>query len=358
MKIKALATLAISLLLLSGCSATSFYENAAVSKAHVTDRTRATDILMGLPAPEHAIPVVVYDFQDQTGQLKNNGQYTDYSSAVTRGGYSILVKSLLDTGGGDWFNVAERGGLKNLLQEREIVKLTRGEYPGPNNQKLPSLPPMMYGGMIIEGGIVSYDSNVRTGGIGAVYLGIGASMQYRRDLVTVYLRAVSVESGRVLLAVNSSKTIYSVLVDGNFLRYMTLVNLLQSEAGFSLNEPVQLAVRQAIETAVYSLVMEGAVKKLWGFKDKAAGEHAIAEYLERRDGKVEKSKDTEKSPDKVVIPRDQEKVNGKNESPGNSEKVTNKEESAKDPERVTDKVEKVKEPEKNTSNSGNLKDSV
>jgi len=284
MTFKGVVMLAVSLAVLDGCSARSFFENAAVSKAHVTDRTRASEILMALPAPVQPVPVVVYDFQDQTGQFKNNEKYTEYSSAVTRGGYSILVKALLDTGNGDWFTVAERGALKNLLQERQIVKLTRGEYSGPNNQKLPSLPPMLYGGTMIEGGIISYDSNVQTGGLGAVYLGIGGSVQYHRDLVTVYLRAVSVESGRVLLAVNSSKTIYSVAVDGNFLRYMTVANLLQSEVGFTQNEPVQLAVRQAIETGVYSLLMEGALKHLWEFKDKSAGEKAIAEYLVRRNG--------------------------------------------------------------------------
>ena len=287
MKIKGVVLLLASLTALGGCSSRSFYENAAVSKAHVTDRTRATEILMGLPAPVQAVPVVVYDFQDQTGQFKNNEKYTEYSSAVTRGGYSILVKSLLDTGNGDWFTVAERGALKNLLQERQIVKVTRGEYLGVDNKKLPSLPPMLYGGTIIEGGIISYDSNVQTGGAGAVYLGIGGSVQYHRDLVTVYLRAVSVESGRVLLAVNSSKTIYSVAVDGNFLRYLTVANLFQSEAGYTMNEPVQLAVRQAIETSVYSLLMEGALKHLWEFKDKAAGQNAIAEYLVRRDGHAE-----------------------------------------------------------------------
>ncbi len=284
MKTKVVVLLLVSIAALCGCSSRSFYENAVVSKAHVTDRTRASEILMGLPAPAKAVSVVVYDFQDQTGQFKNNEKYTEYSSAVTRGGYSILVKSLLDTGNGDWFTVAERGALKNLLQERQIVKVTRGEYLGNNNQKLPGLPPMLYGGTMIEGGIISYDSNVQTGGMGAVYLGIGGSVQYRRDLVTVYLRAVSVESGRVLLAVNSSKTIYSVAVDGNFLRYLTVANLFQSEAGFTQNEPVQLAVRQAIETGVYSLVMEGALKQLWEFKDKRAGEKAIAEYLVQRDG--------------------------------------------------------------------------
>lgn len=288
MKMRGVVLLVFSLGVMGGCSPRSFYENTVISKAQVSNRTRSTEILMGLPVPVRPVPVVVYDFQDQTGQFRNNEKYTDYSSAVTRGGYSILVKALLDTGNGDWFTVAERGALKNLLQERQIVKITRGEYLGADGQKLPGLPPMLYGGTMIEGGIISYDSNIMTGGLGAVYLGIGGSAQYRRDLVTVYLRAVSVESGRVLLAVNSSKTIYSVAVDANFLRYLTVANLFQSEAGFTVNEPVQLAVQQAIETGVYSLLMEGALKNLWGFKDKASGDKAIAEYLARRDGKSDK----------------------------------------------------------------------
>jgi curli production assembly/transport component CsgG len=285
--IKAAKTILISgigLLSLGGCAFHSFYDNPAVSEAHITDRTRATAILTDLPEPERPVPVVVYDFLDQTGQFKNNGMYTDYSSAVTRGGYSILVKSMLDAGQGKWFMVAERGALKNLLQERQIIKITRGEYNALNTtQKLPTLPPMIYGGTLIEGGIISYDSNVMSGGIGAAYLGIGGATQYRRDLVTVYLRAISVESGRVLLSVQSSKTIYSVSLDGTFMRYLTVGNLFQSEGGFAINEPVQLGVRQAIETAVYSLLMEGALKNLWVFRDKVAGEQALEKYIERRD---------------------------------------------------------------------------
>jgi len=301
MRMRLSVMLVFTLMMLSGCSYSSFLENATASKAYVTDRTQASELLMRLPAPVQAIPVVVYDFQDQTGQFKNNEKFTDYSSAVTRGGYSILVKALVDTGNGDWFTVAERGALKNLMQERQIVKVTRGEYLGPNNEKLPNLPPLLYGGTMIEGGIISYDSNVMTGGVGAMYLGIGSSLQYRRDLVTVYLRAISVESGRVMLAVNSSKTIYSVAVDVNILKYLTVANLLQSEVGFTVNEPVQLAVRQAIETAVYSLLMEGALKKLWEFKDKASGEHTIAEYLARRDSKGKNLIDSENEKIKTTL---------------------------------------------------------
>ena len=282
--IKIFSVIVVATLSLSGCAFRSFYDNPVVSEAHVTDKTRATDILMNLPEPERPIPAVVYEFLDQTGQFKNNGMYTDYSSAVTRGGYSILVKALLDSGEGKWFMLAERGALKNLLQERQIIKLARVEYNALNtDRRLPDLPPMLYGGTMIEGGIISYDSNVMSGGIGATYLGIGGATQYRRDLVTVYLRAVSIESGRVLLSVQSSKTIYSVSLDGTFMRYLTVGNLFQSEAGFAINEPVQFGVRQAIETAVYSLIMEGAIKHLWEFRDRSAGEQAIAKYIELRD---------------------------------------------------------------------------
>jgi curli production assembly/transport component CsgG len=282
--IKIFSVIVVATLSLSGCAFRSLYDNPVVSEAHVTDKTRATDILMNLPEPERPIPAVVYEFLDQTGQFKNNGMYTDYSSAVTRGGYSILVKALLDSGEGKWFMLAERGALKNLLQERQIIKLARVEYNALNtDRRLPDLPPMLYGGTMIEGGIISYDSNVMSGGIGATYLGIGGATQYRRDLVSVYLRAVSIESGRVLLSVQSSKTIYSVSLDGTFMRYLTVGNLFQSEAGFAINEPVQFGVRQAIETAVYSLIMEGAIKHLWEFRDRSAGEQAIEKYIERRD---------------------------------------------------------------------------
>lgn len=282
--IKIFSVIFVTTLSLNGCAFRSFYDNPIVSEAHVADKTRATDILMNLPEPERPIPAVVYEFLDQTGQFKNNGMYTDYSSAVTRGGYSILVKALLDSGEGKWFMLAERGALKNLLQERQIIKLARVEYNALNtDRRLPDLPPMLYGGTMIEGGIISYDSNVMSGGIGATYLGIGGATQYRRDLVTVYLRAVSIESGRVLLSVQSSKTIYSVSLDGTFMRYLTVGNLFQSEAGFAINEPVQFGVRQAIETAVYSLIMEGAIKHLWEFRDRSAGEQAIAKYIELRD---------------------------------------------------------------------------
>src|SRR5579883_1943239 len=113
MPFKPLLAVLLCLPLLAGCSHHDMFDNSLVAEAHVTDRTRAGDILADLPPPAHMVPVVVYDFQDQTGQFKYNDKYTDYSSAVTKGGHAILVKALLDAGGDNqWFTVAERGGLK------------------------------------------------------------------------------------------------------------------------------------------------------------------------------------------------------------------------------------------------------
>ncbi len=292
----------MSAFLLASCTPSSLYENALVEEARVTDQTRAGKILLELPAPAQPVPVVVYDFMDQTGQFKNNGQYTEYSSAVTKGGYSILIKALVDAGRKQWFSVVERGSLKDLLQERQIIKLTRDQYLGKDGKKLPDLPPLLYGGMMIQGGIVSYDSNIITGGAGAAVLGVSGSTRYHRDQVTVYLRAVNVQTGKVLLSVTSSKTIFSTLVDANVLKYVSVDHLLQAEAGFSLNEPVQLGVRQAIETAVYSMIMEGALEGLWQFQDEEAGKTALDLYVQRRDDK--------KDPEAQPIEFQQENVTG------------------------------------------------
>lgn len=261
-----------------------FEDSPLATEAEVTDTTPAGRLLNNLPAPTQKIAVAVYDFQDQTGQFKYNGKFTDYSSAVTKGGHAILTKALLDAGSSQWFLVAERGNIQDLLQERQIIKLMRSEYSDPNQPPPPNLPPLVYAGLMISGGIISYDSNIITGGAGAIYLGLGASTKYHQDIVTVYLRATNIQTGEVMLSVTSSKTIYSTELDSNVLKYLTFDRLLQAEVGFTINEPTQLGVRQAIESGVYSLIMEGALKNIWGFADPVAGQKAITAYVSRRDG--------------------------------------------------------------------------
>ncbi|NJN47170.1 MAG: curlin, partial [Candidatus Competibacteraceae bacterium] len=215
--------------------------------------------LRELPPPERKVVVAVYDYTDQTGQYKPSENITSYSRAVTQGATSILIKALQDAGRGRWFTVVERSRLNNLLKERQIIKEMRKRY-GEAEQ---GLPPMLFAGLILEGGIISFDSNTKTGGVGARYLGIGAGTEYRQDTVTVYLRATSTQSGEILKSVMTRKTIASFGVSASVFKFVSFKELLEVEAGYTSNEPGQEAIKQAIEKAVYALIAEGAHSGLW-----------------------------------------------------------------------------------------------
>ena len=248
---------------LAGCVAIG--EREPLAEAPQITPASPTGIgLESLPAPDRPVDVALYGFPDLTGANRPNDTFAEYSRAVTQGGAAFVVDALRRAGGGKWFNVVERGGLASLLQERQLIRATRQEFEG-NNAK--PLPPLRFAGLIIEGGILAYDANTITGGFGARYLGIGGDTKYRRDIVTIAMRIVSVQSGQVLLSVTTTKTIYSVLVSGNIYKFVALDRILEAETGFSRNEPTQLAVREAIELAVYALIMEGAERKLWKFRN-------------------------------------------------------------------------------------------
>lgn len=205
--------------------------------------------------------VAVYGFRDLTGQMKPNDRLAVFSKAVTQGSEVFLIKSLQDSG--NWFRVVERVGLDNLIKERQLIRNQREVYEGKDARPLK---PLTVAGVVIEGGIIGYDSNVRSGGNGARFLGIGGSQQYRVDEVTVSLRLVSISSGEVLLTTAVSKTIYSTAHNVGMLRFVDAgTRALELESGTALNEPTTYAVRVAIEQAVYEMILEGQRKGLWHF---------------------------------------------------------------------------------------------
>ncbi len=266
---------------LSACGASS--ARVFAEPPRLAPRTESTDDLRSLPSPKQKLYAAVFAFQDQTGQHKPNDAFADYSFAVTQGGASILINAMKDAGGERWFGVLERSRLGDLFQERQIIRANRSENPGPDGRALPPIRPLLNAGILLEGGIIGYDNNVLTGGVGASFLGIGASSQYRRDNVAVYLRAVSVTTGEVLVSVTTDKTIYSAGVSGLLNRYVGFNRLLQAEIGVTTNEPVEVAVRQAIEKAVYAVILEGAAKGDWEFDDPARGQQLIQKYVAARD---------------------------------------------------------------------------
>jgi curli production assembly/transport component CsgG len=160
--------------------------------------------LQSLPSPERQAVVAVYDFPDLTGQRRDKDGVASISTAVTQGGTALLISALKEAGNGAWFRVVERNRVDDLAKERQIVRQTREEYLGEGANKLE---PMLFAGLIIQGGIIGYDSNLETGGAGARYLGIGGTAVYRKDQVVVALRGVNTNTGEVILNVQFSKTV-------------------------------------------------------------------------------------------------------------------------------------------------------
>lgn len=240
--------------------------------------TATNSALKELPAPQEQVVAAVYRFRDQTGQYKATEVASSFSTAVTQGSTSILMRALEDSG---WFVPIEREGLSNLLNERQIIQSIRAQYEGPDGEPLGPLPPLLYAGIMLEGGIVGYDTNVLTGGAGVRYLGAGGSGQFRQDQVTVYLRAVSTQTGRVLKTVYTTKTIISQQTDVGLFRFVDTERLLEAEVGYSYNEPPVVAVTEAIEDAVRSLVLEGVREGLWGLANEADREHSAFQAYDR-----------------------------------------------------------------------------
>lgn len=211
------------------------------------------------------ITIAVYSFMDRTGQRKPSDMVASLSSAVTQGSEAWVIKALQEVGNGEWFEVVERVGMDNLIAERQLIRQTRENYEG--KDAVP-LKPLRFAGLILEGGIVGYDSNVAVGGVGASWMGIGASTEYRIDNVTVVMRIVSVSTGKVLLSIATEKTIASHRSGADVFRFLDMgTRLLETETGFSVNEPVNYAVRAAVEQGIVELVHEGERKGLWKFQE-------------------------------------------------------------------------------------------
>jgi len=208
------------------------------------------------------IPIAVYGFVDKTGQKKNNDKLALFSTAVTQGAEVFLIKALQDTP--NWFTVVERVALDNLIKERQLIRNQREVYEGKDAKPLK---PLLIAGLMIEGGIIGYDTNITSGGTGARVLGIGASTQYRVDEIVISMRVISVNTGEVLLNTAVSKTVFSTAHNQGVLKFIDVgTTSIEFENGAAVNEPTTYAVRIAIEQAVYEMIQEGAKRKLWSYK--------------------------------------------------------------------------------------------
>lgn len=263
----------ISAFLLIACGPTAnLKSNSAGNQATVNwknaqwKETNASHaLLVNIPKPSGKIKAAVYSFKDMTGQYKS-ATSNSFSTAVTQGASAMLIKALKDSG---WFIPVEREGLQNLLTERKIIRATLKQ-----RGIAADIPRIFGANIILEGGIISYDTNLKTGGMGAKYFGIGASNRYQVDKITVSLRAVDINTSVVINSVTVTKTIYSTELTAGAFRFVKFKRLLELEAGFTNNEPVNLALLDAIETAVMRLIVSGIQQKHWQLRNKDQINHS------------------------------------------------------------------------------------
>ena len=220
--------------------------------------------LAELPPAKKKPVIAVYrdSFQDLTGQRKSNSSFALFSTAVTQAPEALLIRALKHAANGEFFRVVERVGLDNLTKERQLIRSTRENFE--EDQKLQ---PLLFAGLIIQGGVISYDTNIQSGGIGARYLGIGNSKQYREDVVTISLRLVSVSTGEILMESAVSKNIVSTSISQDIFRFIEQgTELVEIEGGVAENEVGSIALQKAIETGVLNLIEIGIERGYWEYE--------------------------------------------------------------------------------------------
>jgi curli production assembly/transport component CsgG len=254
---------------LSSCSIFDQYEDTYEKRFKAHDVVRIDELqsqyLLDVKTPIVSPVVAVYpsSFTDQTGQRKSNSEFALFSTAVTQSPHTLLIRALKHAGHGKFFRVVERVGLDNLTKERQLIRSAREQF-ATDEEKKKKLSPLLFAGVLLEGAVISYDSNLTTGGMGARYLGIGTSIQYREDNITVSLRMVSVATGEILIEVLSQKTIFSYGKSEDVFKFIEMgTELVEIEIGNSRNESTTIALMKAIEGAVLELITIGYDRGFW-----------------------------------------------------------------------------------------------
>jgi curli production assembly/transport component CsgG len=284
--------LAIIVVMLSGCAAIQSTGLTETDPTLTTQRKNIKKEFDSMPAPANGKPVsvAVYSFADKTGQRRPQPNVASLSTAVTQGAETFLIQALQGVGGGQWFDVVERVGIDNLTKERTIIRQMREAYEGPNAKPLM---PMQFAGIIMEGGIVGYDTTTTSGGAGMRIFGIGKQTQWSTDTVTISLRAVSVNTGKVVAVVTVQKTILSTADSATALKFFDQgTQAFEAEVGLTINEPGTYAVKAATEMAVVELIKEGQRKGIWDYKQDAPKPiPVVVPEIKKEEVKVEEKKD-------------------------------------------------------------------
>ncbi len=263
--------LVISVLLLSSCTSWRHSDLLDEDVPGAYSKRQASTVLelqsqelFNLPPARVKPTIAIYpnSFTDLTGQRKSNSTFALFSCSISQSPVAFCSRSFTPSSCVDCFPLVERVSLPPLTKERQIIRTTRQDFEDERE-----LNPLIFAGLLVQGGVISYDTNLKSGGRGARYLGVGQSRQYREDTVTVSLRLVSVNTGEVLMEVLTSKTILSVGVSTDIFRfYEAGTELVEVESGVAQNESVSIALQKAIETSVLEIVRQGIERRYWNYE--------------------------------------------------------------------------------------------
>ena len=70
------------------------------------------------------------------------------------------------------------------------------------------------------------------------------------------------------MSIATEKSIASTRAGADIFKFLDMgTKLIEAESGYSVNEPVNYAVRSAIEAGVLELIKEGEKREFWKFKE-------------------------------------------------------------------------------------------
>ncbi len=257
------------------------------------------------PPPPRPLTVGIYNCIDTTGQRRPTLQPQELSTAVPMDCTPYLIEATRSLRPG-WVFLVERQHLDELLRERQLATLALNEAArvaaaaagqpasgpaatttAPAARRATSIaagkaagapagqpaatPPaaspnrlstVRVAEILLLGQVTAYDRATReiTGGLALA--GTGGDGTLVTDLVTFSLRAVAVQTGEVLGQTSVTKSVTSLKADVHRTRILS-TTILDAEFGGAGNEPVGLALRAAIRTALGQLINKGIEDGWW-----------------------------------------------------------------------------------------------
>jgi curli biogenesis system outer membrane secretion channel CsgG len=216
-------------------------------------------------APPRALTVAIYNCNDTTGQRRPTGASQELSSAVPMDCTPYLVEAVRSLQPG-YLYLVERQHLDELIRERQLATLALSNTPQQAVAGHPAgaskLTMIRVAEVLLVGQVVAYDRATREVSGGAAVGGIGIDSTVVTDQVTFSLRAIAVQTGEILGQTTVTKSITSQKTGGHIAKVFS-TSTMELELGGAGNEPVGLALRAAIRSALDQLVQNGIHDGWW-----------------------------------------------------------------------------------------------